>query len=43
MRSIPTLLGILLVVALRAQGPMSLSMQQAMDMAATQSLSLIHI
>ncbi|MBK6776923.1 MAG: TolC family protein [Flavobacteriales bacterium] len=37
MRSIPTLLGILLVVALRAQGPMSLSMQQAMDMAATQS------
>lgn len=37
MRSIPTLLGISLVVALNAQGPVQLSMQQAMDMAATQS------
>lgn len=37
MRSIPTLLGMALAVALNAQGPVQLSMQQAMDMAATQS------
>lgn len=37
MRSIPTLLAGLLVSVLSAQGPLQLSMQQAMDMAAQQS------
>ena len=37
MRSFLTLSAAALAVAMQAQGPMSLSMQQAMDLAATQS------
>ena len=40
MRSIATILGTVTTVAVMAQGPVALSLKQAMDMAATQSYAV---